>query len=154
MNQRDKDFAYAVRTIEQNLLSVSDYRRDLAASPGIEMTSMLNAMGGGYVRPTSGGDLVRNPRTLPTGRNMYSVDAEQTPTVEAWEVGVKLAESLLETHIAANGGAYPKKVTFTLWPGDFIQTEGAQLAQILYLLGVEPVRDPFNRVISVRPIPR
>ena len=154
MNQRDKDFAYAVRTIEQNLLSVSDYRRDLAASPGIEMTSMLNALGGGYILPTSGGDLVRNPRTLPTGRNMYSVDAEQTPTVEAWEVGVKLAESLLATHIAAHDGAYPKKVTFTLWPGDFIQTEGAQVAQILYLLGVEPVRDPFNRVISVRPIPR
>ena len=44
-------------------------------------------------------------------------------------------------------------MTFTLWPGDFIQTEGAQLAQILYLLGVEPVRDPFNRVVSVRPIP-
>jgi cobaltochelatase CobN len=153
MGQRDKNFAYAVRTIEQNLLSVNDYRRDLKASPGIEMASMLKALGGGYIEPTSGGDLVRNPRTLPTGRNMYSVDAEQTPTVEAWEVGVKLADSLLANHAAANDGAYPRKVTFTLWPGDFIQTEGAQLAQILYLLGVEPVRDPFNRVVSVRPIP-
>ena len=153
MDQRDKNFAFAVRTIEQNVLAVADYRRDLAASPGIEMASMLNALAGGYVPPTSGGDLVRNPRTLPTGRNMYSVDAEQTPTVEAWEVGVKLAQSLLEAHAAANNGAYPRKVTFTLWPGDFIQTEGAQLAQILYLLGVEPVRDPFNRVVSVKPIP-
>lgn len=152
MDQRDKSFAYAVRTIEQNVLSVNDYRRDLAGSPGIEMASMLNALAGGYVLPTSGGDLVRNPRTLPTGRNMYSVDAEQTPTVEAWDVGVKLARSLLDNHAAANNGAYPKKVTFTLWPGDFIQTEGAQLAQILFLLGVEPVRDPFNRVVSVRPI--
>ena len=153
MNLRDKNFAHAVRTIEQNILSVLSYRSDLAASPGIEMASMLNALDGGYIKPTSGGDMVRNPRTLPTGRNMYSVDAEQTPTVEAWEVGVKLAQSLLETHAAANGGAYPRKVTFTLWPGDFIQTEGAQLAQILFLLGVEPVRDPFNRVVSVRPIP-
>jgi cobaltochelatase CobN len=153
MDQRDKNFAYAVRTIEQNVLSVNDYRRDLASSPGIEMASMLNALAGGYVAPTSGGDLVRNPYTLPTGRNMYSVDAEQTPTVEAWDVGVKLAGSLLENHAAAHDGAYPKKVTFTLWPGDFIQTEGAQLAQILFLLGVEPVRDPFNRVVSVRPIP-
>jgi cobaltochelatase CobN len=153
LNQRDKDFAWAVRTIEENVLSVSGYRRDLQRSPAVEMQSMLNALSGGYVKPTSGGDLVRNPRTLPTGRNMYSVDAEQTPTVEAWEVGVKLGQSLLETHRAANDGAYPLKVTFTLWPGDFIQTEGAQLAQILYLLGVEPVRDPFNRVVSVRPIP-
>ena len=127
MDLRNKNFAHAVRTIEENLLSVMDYRRDLGASPEIEMASMLNALDGGYIKPTSGGDLVRNPRTLPTGRNMYSVDAEQTPTVEAWEVGVKLAQSLLENHAAANGGAYPKKVTFTLWPGDFIQTEGAQL---------------------------
>lgn len=153
MDQRDKNHAYAVRTIEQNVLSIADYRQALADSPGLEMASLLNALGGGYIAPTSGGDLVRNPRTLPTGRNMYSVDAEQTPTVEAWEVGVKLAKSLLAEHAAANGGAYPKKVTFTLWPGDFIQTEGAQLGQILYLLGVEPVRDPFNRVVSVRPIP-
>jgi cobaltochelatase CobN len=153
MDQRDKRFAYAVRTIEQNLLSVTDYHQALEDSPAIEMASMLNALGGGYIKPSSGGDLVRNPRTLPTGRNMYSVDAEQTPTVEAWEVGVKLAESLLTNHATVNGGAYPKKVTFTLWPGDFIQTEGAQLAQIMYLLGVEPVRDPFNRVVSVRPIP-
>ena len=153
MDQADKNYAYAVRTIERNLLSVNDYRRALAESPGQEMASMLNALGGGYILPTSGGDLVRNPRTLPTGRNMYSIDAEQTPTVEAWEVGVKLGRALLENHAAANAGAYPKKVTFTLWPGDFIQTEGAQLAQILYLLGVEPVRDPFNRVVSVRPIP-
>jgi cobaltochelatase CobN len=153
MDQRDKRFALAVQTIERNLLSVSRYRQDLAASPAMEMQSLLNALAGGYIKPTSGGDLVRNPRTLPTGRNMYSIDAEQTPTVEAWDVGVKLARQLLENHASANAGNYPKKVTFTLWPGDFIQTEGAQLAQILYLLGVEPVRDPFNRVVSVKVIP-
>ena len=67
MDQRDKNFAFAVRTIEQNVLAVADYRRDLAASPGIEMASMLNALAGGYVPPTSGGDLVRNPRTRPPG---------------------------------------------------------------------------------------
>ncbi|WNC72147.1 cobaltochelatase subunit CobN [Thalassotalea psychrophila] len=153
IDQRAKSMAHAVRTIEQNLISVNQYREDLANSPSIEMQSLLNALSGGYILPSSGGDLVRNPRTLPTGRNMFSVDAEQTPTVEAWDVGVKLADSLLENHLASNDGEYPKKITFTLWPGDFIQTEGAQLAQIFYLLGVEPVRDPFNRVVSIKPIP-
>jgi cobaltochelatase CobN len=150
---QDKSFAYAVKTIEDNVRGIPGYREALVASPRLEMESMINALSGGYVKPTSGGDLVRNPRTLPTGRNMFSVDAEQTPSAEAWEVGEKLAKVLIENHQAANNGAYPRKVTFTLWPGDFIATEGAQLAQIFYMLGVEPVRDPFNRVVSVKVIP-
>ena len=150
---QDKSFAYAVKTIEDNVRSITDYRQALLASPRLEMESVVNALNGGYIAPTSGGDLVRNPKTLPTGRNMFSVDAEQTPSAEAWEVGEKLARMLIANHAAANDGAYPRKVTFTLWPGDFIATEGAQLAQIFYLLGVEPVRDPFNRVVSVKVIP-
>ncbi len=153
LNLQDKDFANAVRTIEDNLKAITGYRQALMTSPRAEMVALLNALGGGYIPPTSGGDLVRNPRTLPTGRNMFSVDAEQTPSTAAWEVGVKLAQTLIETHRASNDGAYPRKITFTLWPGDFIATEGAQLAQIFYLLGVEPVRDPFNRVVSVKAIP-
>jgi cobaltochelatase CobN len=153
LDQLDKDFAYAVQTIEDNVRGITGYRDALLASPRLEMEALVNALAGGYVPPTSGGDLVRNPRTLPTGRNMYSVDAEQTPSEEAWQVGVALGEALIDSHRAAHGGAYPRKVTFTLWPGDFILTEGAQLAQIFYLLGVEPVRDPFNRVVSVRVIP-
>jgi len=153
LDLEDRSFAYAVKTIEDNVRSIASYREALVASPRLEMQALINALDGGYVRPTSGGDPVRNPGTLPTGRNMYSVDAEQTPSAEAWEVGGKLGRSLIEHHRAANDGAYPRKVTFTLWPGDFIATEGAQLAQIFYLLGVEPVRDPFNRVVSVRAIP-
>jgi cobaltochelatase CobN len=153
IDQHDRDFANAVRTIEQQALSITQYREDLANSPRYEMESFLNALQGGYIEPTPGGDLVRNPRTLPTGRNIFSVDAEQTPTEAAWEVGVKLTESLIKTHREQHDGAYPRKVTFTLWPGDFILTEGAQLAQIFYMLGVEPVRDPFNRVISIKVIP-
>jgi cobaltochelatase CobN len=55
----------------------------------------------------------------------------------------------LETHFKRHG-EYPKKVSFTLWPGDFIDTEGAMIAQIFYLIGVEPVRDPFGRVQDIK----
>jgi cobaltochelatase CobN len=153
LDLQDKSFAYAVKTIEDNVRSITSYREALVASPRLEMEAVIRALNGGYIAPTSGGDLVRNPRTLPTGRNMFSVDAEQTPSQEAWEVGEKLGVALIENHRAANDGAYPRKVTFTLWPGDFIATEGAQLAQIFFMLGVEPVRDPFNRVVSVKVIP-
>ena len=49
--------------------------------------------------------------------------------------------------------AYPRKVAFTLWPSDFIGTEGATIGQIFYLLGVEPVWDPFGRVADLRLMP-
>ena len=50
-------------------------------------------------------------------------------------------------------GEYPRKVSYTLWSSEFIETEGATIAQILYMLGVEPVRDAFGRVTDLRLIP-
>ncbi len=34
---------------------------------------------------------------------------------------------------------------YTLWSSEFIETGGATIAQVLYMLGVEPVRDAFGR---------
>lgn len=50
-------------------------------------------------------------------------------------------------------GEYPKKVSYTLWSGEFIETGGATIAQVLYMLGVEPVRDAFGRVSDLKLIP-
>ena len=44
-------------------------------------------------------------------------------------------------------------MSYTLWSGEFIETEGATIAQILYMLGVEPIRDAFGRVSDLRLIP-
>src|SRR5690606_2706910 len=97
-----------------------------------------NTLAGGFVQPSSGGDPLGNPAALPTGKNLYSIDAEKTPSAQAWRLGRQLADQLLARHRADHGGAWPKKIAITLWAGDFIQTEGIALAQILYLLGVEP----------------
>ncbi|MCY4075708.1 MAG: cobaltochelatase subunit CobN, partial [Acidobacteria bacterium] len=83
---------------------------------------------------------------------LFSIDAEQTPSREAWTVGRRLAESLIDEHRRRHD-AWPKKVAFTLWPTDFIGTEGATIGQIFYLLGVEPVWDPRGRVGDLRLIP-
>ncbi|OZI31863.1 hypothetical protein CAL29_28805 [Bordetella genomosp. 10] len=134
--------------------AIPSYRDLLARSPALELAALDNALAGGYTPPSSGGDPLVNPDALPTGRNLYSIDAEQTPSTQAWRVGRQLADQLLARHRAEHDGAWPKKVAVTLWAGDFIQTEGATLAQILYLLGVEPVRDPSGRVAGLRLIPR
>ena len=45
-------------------------------------------------------------------------------------------------------GEYPRKVSYTFWAGEFITTEGATLAQVFWMLGVEPVRDGQGRVVD------
>ena len=150
--KREKIIAESVLTIEKKLTSIHHLKTLLKQSSSLELAAMTNGLMGGYTSPSSGGDPITNSATIPTGRNLYSIDAEKTPSAEAWNVGVQLAKTLLETHKKQNG-AYPKKVSFTLWSGDFISTEGTLIGEIFYLLGVEPVRDPFGRVVDIRLIP-
>ncbi len=152
-NKKEAAYAQAILRVEQNIRSISEYKDNLAKSTVAEQEALLNAFFGGFTPPSSGGDPIVNPRAVPTGRNMYSIDAERTPSEEAWEVGKKLAKSLLASEFK-NKGHYPKKISFTLWSTNFISTEGATIAQILYLLGVEPVRDSYGTVRSLKLIPQ
>lgn len=151
-NKKEAEYAQAILNVEQNIRSISQYKENLAKSTTAEQEALINAFGGGFTAPSSGGDPIVNPRAVPTGRNMYSIDAERTPSEEAWEVGKKLAKSLLESELK-NKGRYPQKISFTLWSTNFISTEGATIAQILYLLGVEPVRDAYGTVRNLKLIP-
>jgi len=144
-----KQLAQSKHLFEQTLVNVIQYRMHLLQGAKNEMHAFSNAFNGGYISPSSGGDPIVNPAALPTGRNMFSIDAEKTPSSAAWSVGKELAEKLLATHWEQTQ-TYPKKVSFTLWPSEFIHSHGTTIAEILYLLGVEPVRDPFGRVTSVR----
>ncbi|WP_300698688.1 cobaltochelatase subunit CobN [Bacteroides sp.] len=125
------------------------YRRQLAASTANEFNAMVRALNGGTVYPAPGGDPVLNPNVLPTGRNMYSVNAETTPNSRAWEDGKRLAETTLKQYLSKHG-EYPRKVSYTFWAGEFITTEGATLAQVFWMLGVEPVRDGQDRVVDLK----
>lgn len=151
--QAEKDFARAVTEMEQAVLNVYNYRKALMESPSAELGSMLNALDGGYTSPSPGGDPVANPNTLPTGRNLFAVNAEATPTRSAWEKGVALAENTLRLYRQRHCDSLPRKVSYTLWSSEFIETEGATIAQIFYMLGVEPVYDSFGRVTDIRLIP-
>ena len=83
---------------------------------------------------------------------MYSVNAETTPNPRAWEDGKRLAEATLKQYTGKHG-EYPRKVSYTFWAGEFITTEGATLAQVFWMLGVEPVRDGQGRVVDLRLVP-
>ncbi len=147
------NFALAVSEVERTVRNIRNYRRQLQESPESELSSMMNALNGGYTAPSPGGDPIVNPNTLPTGRNMFAVNAEETPTEAAWERGMQLAKSTIDMYRERHDGKYPKKVSYTLWSGEFIETGGATIAQVLYMLGVEPVRDAFGRVSDLKLIP-
>ena len=146
-------FASAVADVERAIRNVSAYSDALRMSPTHELDVLVNALDGGYIAPTSGGDPVLNPDILPTGRNMFAVNAEETPSAIAWEKGKALADNTIRMYRRAHGDSIPRKVSYTLWSSEFIETEGATIAQVLYMLGVEPVRDPFGRVTDLRLIP-
>lgn len=145
--------AQAITTVEHALQNVGKYSEALRQSPLNEMSSLMNALNGGFTAPSPGGDLIVNPNTLPTGRNLFSINVENTPSEDAWEKAKELCDNTIKMYCERHKGEYPRKVSYTLWSSEFIETEGATIAQILYMLGVEPVRDAFGRVTDLRLIP-
>ncbi|MCL0101202.1 cobaltochelatase subunit CobN [Peptococcaceae bacterium] len=123
-----------------------------------EIEAILNALSGRFILPSIGGDPIRSPGSLPTGRNLYSFDPRTVPTKAAWEVGKQTMQQLIseykETH-----GEYPDKIAFNLWSIELMRHKGITESQILYAMGVEPVWDKRGRVrtdggrIGVRLIP-
>ena len=152
-SKQEKDFALAIMKIDQTVRNVKKYKATLERCPKAELTSIINAMNGGYTPPSSGGDPVANPNAIPTGRNLYAVNAEATPSETAWEHGKRLAESTITMYRMRHHDSIPRKVSYTMWSGEFVETEGATIAQILYMLGVEPIRDIFGRVSDIKLIP-
>ena len=153
VERQDVELAHAVNEVRTALGNISRYRQLLAESPKDELQALVNGLNGGYTAPSPGGDLIVNPNTLPTGRNLFAINAEETPTADAWEKGVALAKATIAGYQKKHNGDYPRKVSYTLWSGEFIQTGGATIAQVLYMLGVEPVRDRYGRVSDLALIP-
>ncbi|KAB2969125.1 cobaltochelatase subunit CobN [Zoogloea sp.] len=123
----------------------------LDAAP--EMTALMAGLEGRHIPTSYGGDPIKNPDALPTGRNLYGFDPSRVPTQAAWEAGREAFDQLLATHRGKTGKA-PQKLTFTLWSVETMRHFGLLEAQALWALGVEPVWDAGGRVSDVRLVPR
>ncbi len=118
-----------------------------------EMRALLAGLDGRYIATSYGGDPIKNPDALPTGRNMVGFDPSRVPTKAAWEAGKLALDQLLAAHRAKTGRA-PSKLTFTLWSVETMRHFGLLEAQALWAMGVEPVWEPGGRVGGVKLIPR
>ncbi|RWR93763.1 magnesium-chelatase subunit ChlH, chloroplastic [Cinnamomum micranthum f. kanehirae] len=117
-----------------------------------ELGSLKQALEGSYVEPGPGGDPIRNPKVLPTGKNIHALDPQAIPTEAAMQSAKVVVERLLERQKADNGGQYPETVALVLWGTDNIKTYGESLGQVLWMIGVRPIADTFGRVNRVEPV--
>merc|ERR1712127_827774 len=118
-----------------------------------ELGGIMELLNGQFLMPAPGGDPIRNPDVLPTGRNMHALDPSSIPTQAAVEVSEDVVRKLIEKLADENDGKYPESIAFTLWGTDNIKTYGESLAQVLALAGVRPVADSLGRVNKVELIP-
>jgi len=118
-----------------------------------ELSGIMTLLNGNFLMPAPGGDPIRNPDVLPTGRNMHALDPSSIPTAAAVEVAEQVTNKLLEKLKIENLGKFPETIAFTLWGTDNIKTYGESLAQVLSLAGIRPVADSLGRVNKVELIP-
>ena len=121
---------------------------DLHLQTDSEIPALLDALEGRYTPPVPGGDLIRSPEILPTGRNIHAFDPFRMPTAFACREGAKQAQLLLDTH-----KRLPRSVALVLWGSDNIKSDGAPLAQALSLIGAEPRFDSFGRLCGADLVP-
>ncbi len=117
-----------------------------------ETPAILRALEGRFVRPAPGGDLLRTPEILPTGRNLHGFDPFRIPSLFAMREGVKHAQLLLDRHLEDNS-ALPESIALVLWGTDNLKTEGGPIAQALALIGARPRLDSYSRVCGAQLIP-
>lgn len=118
-----------------------------------ETLGLLAALQGRYIPTSYGGDPIKNPDSLPTGRNLYGFDPSRVPTKAAWAAGKEALDKLVVAH-QQKTGTTPSKLTFTLWSVETMRHQGMLEAQALWALGVEPVWDAAGRVADVKLVPR
>ena len=118
-----------------------------------ELGALLRALEGEYVLPGPGGDPIRNPDVLPTGKNMHALDPQSIPTAAAVQSAKIVVDRLLDRQRAENGGAYPETIAVVLWGTDNIKTYGESLAQVMWMVGAKPVPDALGRVNKLELIP-
>jgi magnesium chelatase subunit H len=117
-----------------------------------EIAGILHALDGKFLRPAPGGDLLRTPAILPTGRNLHGFDPFRIPSAYAVQDGARQAERLLQRHMA-DGHAFPESIALVLWGTDNLKSEGGPIGQALALIGAKPRFDSYGRLAGAQLMP-
>lgn len=118
-----------------------------------ELKGLLTALRGGFVPAAYGGDPIRNPDSLPTGRNLAGLDPNRLPTRQAYAVAQTLFEDWLRKWRSGHSERMPTRLALSLWAGETLRHQGVMEAQALVALGVRPVWDDTGRPSRLELVP-
>lgn len=144
--------AEMLQQVEQNNPDADISAMDHLLAEDHEVPALLRALDGRFIRPVPGGDLIRSPDILPTGRNLHGFDPFRIPSAFAVQDGARQAGLLLETHMSG-GKTLPETVALVLWGTDNLKSEGGPISQALALLGAQPRFDSFGRLCGASLLP-
>jgi magnesium chelatase subunit H len=122
---------------------------DKLMSEDHEIDGILHALDGKFLRPAPGGDLLRTPSILPTGRNLHGFDPFRIPSNYAVKDGARQAERVLARHMN-DGNPFPESIAIVLWGTDNLKSEGGPIAQALALMGAKPRFDSYGRLAGAQ----
>lgn len=117
----------------------------------MEIESFLRGLDGRFIEPSVGGDIIRSPHALPTGKNLVQFDPTRIPTSDAIKRGEEIAENTIQAYIKRTGN-YPSMVGVILWGFETTKTGGETIGQILRYLGVRLERDPGSLAVRIIPL--
>ncbi len=129
--------------VAETLRTLAQTDRQLAIDH--EIPAILRALDGRFLRPAPGGDVLRTPEILPTGRNLHGFDPFRIPSAFAISDGARQAQRILDRHMA-DGEPLPETVAIVLWGTDNLKNEGGPIAQALALIGARPRFDNYGRI--------
>lgn len=138
----------------KTFLNIFKYLKKVSvnATTDNELSSLISVMNSGYTPPAKGGDPVRSPDVLPSGRNIHALDPAGVPSAIAVRNARKVVEIMLNKNIELTG-KYPESIGMILWGLDNIKTHGEAIAQAFILIGVEPKPNSFGRISRLKVIP-
>ncbi len=143
------------RLDEYKIFSVRDKIAEISSSidASDEIGALLHGFDAGYIEPGPSGLITRGkPEVMPTGRNFYSLDPYKVPTKAAWRIGQRLADGVIEKYVDEHGKR-PENIAMYWMCSDIMWADGEQLAQIMHLIGVEPIwKDGKVREYRITPL--
>ncbi len=145
-----KPMSAAARADMRRLMPAGETAEKAAAqlADDHELPALMRALSGRYIAPVPGGDVIRSPEIIPTGRNIHAFDPFRMPTVFALAEGARQADLLLQTH-----DKIPRTVALVLWGSDNIKTDGGPIGQALALMGATPRFDGYGRLSGADLVP-
>jgi cobaltochelatase CobN len=138
-----------------NLLNTLEFALKTADNlkTNTEVDNIIRAMNFEFISPGLGGDPLRSPAVIPSGRNPYQFNPDLLPTDLACKRGTTIAQQVIESYKQEHDNKFPETVATILWGFETMKTQGETIGEIFQLIGVKPKRSSLNDLVGVVPIP-